>query len=161
LCRSLADMSEVREEEMRDRASTGHPWGPEWPPSSAPREADVRDGGRADELDAFVAVRAAVEVVEEPLAAAEQDGHDHQVHLVDQAGAEVLLDLGDATAEPDVVSTSSPERPLERRLDALVDKVERRPALHRDGRTCVVGEHEHRVVIRRVGPPPATPLVSA
>src|SRR5207302_5403910 len=92
---------------------------------------------------------------------AEQDGHDHQVHVVDQAGAEVLLDLGDATAEPDVVSTSSPERPLERRLDALVDKVERRPALHRDGRTWVVGEHEHRVVIRRVVPPPATPLVAA
>jgi hypothetical protein len=30
----------------------------------------VRDGGRADELDAFVTIGAAVEVVEEPLAVA-------------------------------------------------------------------------------------------
>jgi hypothetical protein len=48
----------------------------------------MRDGGWADELDAFVAFWAAVEVVEEPLAAAEQDGHEHQVQVVDQAGAE-------------------------------------------------------------------------
>ena len=54
----------------------------------------MNDGGRADVLNALVDVWAAVEVVEEPLATAEQDGRDHQMHLIDQAGAQVLLDGG-------------------------------------------------------------------
>ena len=36
-------------------------------------------------------VESACEVVEEPLAVAEHDRHDHDVHLIDQAGAEELL----------------------------------------------------------------------
>jgi len=31
-------------------------------------------------------MRATVQVIEEPLAAAEQDGRDREVHLVDQTG---------------------------------------------------------------------------
>src|SRR5437870_3284054 len=141
--------------------SGGLPLSGPLPSGRPPGEADVRDGGRADELDALVAVWAAVEVFEEPLAAAEQDGHDHEVHLVDQASAEVLLDRGNAAAESDVISVGGLEPSLERRLDAVVNEVERGPALHRDGRTWVVGEHEHRVVERRVVPPPAGPLVAA
>ena len=48
------------------------------------------DGGRADELDAPVASRTAVEPVEERFAASEEDGHDGQVQLVDQLGAQLL-----------------------------------------------------------------------
>jgi hypothetical protein len=48
-------------------------------------EADVRDRRRADELGAPVALGDAVEVVEESLAAAQEDGDDRHVHLVDQA----------------------------------------------------------------------------
>ncbi len=44
---------------------------------------DVGDRGGADELDALVAMRAPVEVIEEALAASEQDRHDRHVHLVD------------------------------------------------------------------------------
>jgi hypothetical protein len=47
---------------------------------------------------------AAVEAVEEPLAAAQQDGHDRHVHFVDQASAEVLLHGGSATSDPDIIS---------------------------------------------------------
>ena len=92
----------------------------------------MRDGASVDELDALVALRAAGKAVEEPLAAAEQDGHDHQVQFVDQPWAEVLLDGGSTTADPDVSSVGGLERSLERLLDPAVDEVERGPALHRD-----------------------------
>jgi hypothetical protein len=51
--------------------------------TAAPDEADVYDGRRADELNALVPRWAAAEVIEETLAAAEKDGHDREVHLVD------------------------------------------------------------------------------
>jgi hypothetical protein len=100
-------------------------------------------------------------VVEQPLTAAEKGGHDRQVQLIDQAGPEVLLDRGGPASEPDVVAVGGLERSLERRIDAVVDEVERGSALHRDGRTGVVGEHEHRVVEGRVVAPPAGPPVAA
>ena len=90
---------------------------------------------RADELHAFVASWAAVEVVEEPLAAAKKDGHDRQMHFVDKASAEILLDGASAAADPDVTSIGGLHRSLERRLDTVVNEVERGPTLHRDGWT--------------------------
>lgn len=80
------------------------------------------DRRRAEELHALIAIWAAVEMVEEPLAAAEEDGHDHQVQVVDQAGAEVLLHGGSATSDPDVTSVGGFERSRERRLDAVWTK---------------------------------------
>ena len=91
----------------------------------------VHDGRRGDELDALVADSAAVEVVEEALTAAEQYWHDRDVHLVDQAGAEVLLDGCHPAAESDVLTVRCVERLLERRFDVVVDEVEGRPALPR------------------------------
>jgi hypothetical protein len=85
-------------------------------------------------------------VIEEALAAAQQDGHDRQVELADQARPEVLLDGGGAAPQPDVVAVGRLDRSLEGRLDAVVDEVERRSSLHRDRRAWVVGEDEHRVV---------------
>jgi hypothetical protein len=64
--------------------------------------ADVRvvgDGRGADKLDALVAGRAAIEVVEQSLAPAEEEGDDMDLHLVDQAGSEVLLGRARAPAE--------------------------------------------------------------
>src|SRR5712671_2391745 len=102
-------------------------------------ETGVDDRIGAAELDALVADRAALEVVEEPLTAAEQDGHDRQVHLVHEAGPQVLLDRGCATAEPDVPAVGSFERSIKGRFDALGDEVERRPALHGDRCPRVMG----------------------
>lgn len=48
----------------------------------------MRDGGWVHELDAFVVVWSVVEVLEEPLAAAEQDGHDHEAQLVEPGADE-------------------------------------------------------------------------
>jgi len=95
-------------------------------------QTDVRHRRGADQLDALVAVGAAVEVVEEPRATAQEDGHDRQVQFVDQAGAQVLLHGRRAAAEAHVLAAGGVERPGQRRLDAVVDEVERRPALHRD-----------------------------
>lgn len=83
----------------------------------------MRNRRRADELSARVALGAVVEVVEEPLAAAEQDRHDRQVYFVDQAGPKVLLHRRSAAADPDFVAVGCLERLLERRLDAVVDEV--------------------------------------
>jgi hypothetical protein len=91
--------------------------------SGLPGETDVRDGRRAHELDGFVARRSAVEMVEEALTAAQEDGDDRDVQFVDQAGAEVLLDGGRATAEPDILPLGGVERSLQRGVDAVVDVV--------------------------------------
>src|SRR5579859_5705192 len=106
-------------------------------------------------------MRAAVETVEEPLAAAEQDRHDYKVHFVDQAGAEVLLNGGRAAAEPHVPAVRGSVCLLQRGLDAIGYEMERRAALHRDRGARIVGEHEDRVMVRRVVSPPALPLVVA
>lgn len=60
--------------------------------------------GRAGQLDTLVAIRPPVEVVEEPLSAAEEDGDDRQVQFVDQAGVKVLPHGWRASADPDVWS---------------------------------------------------------
>jgi hypothetical protein len=99
-----------------------------------PDKASVGDGSRVDELHAFVECRAATEVIEEALAPAEQGGHDRQVQLVDEARPELLQDGGGPASQPDVVAVGGLERSLERRLDAVVDEVERCSSPHRDRR---------------------------
>jgi hypothetical protein len=88
-------------------------------------EAGVRHGGRVDQLDAFVAIGSTVEVVEEPLVTAEQDGHEGQMHLVDQSGSEVLLDGRWAPTDPDVLSIFGLKRLLERGLRTSVGPTRR------------------------------------
>ena len=90
----------------------------------------MHDGGRADQLVAFVALGFAVQMLEEPLSASEQDGDDGQVHLVDQFGPWILLDAGNATAVPDVTFVGDVQRSLGCRLHAVLDEVERGPTLH-------------------------------
>lgn len=83
----------------------------------APGEHRMEDGRRTNELRALVTNRTAVEVIEESLAAAEQDRHDRQVHLVDQPRPKILLDGGRTTAEPDILAGGCRESLVERRLD--------------------------------------------
>ena len=60
---------------------------------------------------------------------------------------------------PDVLTAGGLAGPVERRPDAVADEVEGRAAPHRHRVTRVVGQHEHRVVVRRVVAPPAGPLL--
>jgi hypothetical protein len=64
-------------------------------------------------------------VVEEALTAAEQNGNDRHVQLVDEAGAQVLLDGGHAAAKPHVQSIGGFEGSFQGRLDSVSDEVER------------------------------------
>src|ERR1700738_1948116 len=93
-------------------------------------------------------------------AAAEQNGRDRKVHLVDEAPLQILPDRRDTAADPHVAASLRRARTLERSLDALGDEVERGAALHRDGGARMVCQHEDRTVIRRGGgPPPPPPLL--
>lgn len=56
----------------------------------------MQRGRRTDELGNLVPVWCVRGVVEEPLTAAQQERGVRQVHLVDEPGAEILLDGGDA-----------------------------------------------------------------
>ncbi len=103
--------------------------------AAGPGEPGVRGGGRTDQLDSFVARCAAVQLVEEPFAVAEQDGGDDQAQGVDEPGTKVLLDGGSTTvdvlpagggkgalvecrAQPKPVRRPSPHRPsAARRLE--------------------------------------------
>jgi hypothetical protein len=64
-----------------------------------------------------------------------------------------------AHPDQDVLPAGGFERLLACSLDPAVDELKRRPALHRQGRAGVVGEHEHRVVEGRIVSPPAGPHV--
>src|ERR671916_1637013 len=44
-------------------------------------------------------------------------------------------------------------------VEAVGDEVEGRSALHLDRLAGVMGEHEDRCVVRRLGPPPAAPVL--
>ena len=68
-----------------------------------PIAADVRDrSGRASQLHALVPPGAAVEMVEEPLAATRKDRYHGHIRLVNEAGAKVLLNSGDAAGDPHI-----------------------------------------------------------
>src|SRR4051812_26948429 len=117
--------------------------------------AKMRDARRGP--DDAGRLEVAGDVLEEPRAAAEQDRRDVDLHLLDDAGAQVLLrDVGPA-ADRDVLVAGRLARLRERRLGAVCDERER--AAGQDERLArVVGEDEHRVVEGRLVAPPAVRL---
>jgi hypothetical protein len=121
----------------------------------------VRDGRRRDEVDELQPRGSVVEVVEEPLAAAEQHRRDVHLELIDQPGPEVLLRGRRATSDDHVLPGGCLHRALERGLDPVRHEMERGPTLHLERRAGVVGEDEDGVVVRRVLTPPAAPLLVA
>src|SRR6476619_3744164 len=121
-------------------------------------ECHVRDSAwRGDGLD-LVALFEALQPVPEAYASAEQNRHDHDVHVVDEPGGKEVAHHGGASADPYISAVGGLAGSLERLGGRSVDEVERRPALHLDRRARVVGQDEGRRVERRVGTPPALPL---
>src|SRR5215210_3132894 len=100
-----------------------------------------------------------LDAVEDPLAGAEQDRRDVQRELVDDPGNEGLAHSRGAARD---VYTALPGR-LARLcvsgVETAGDEVEGRPAFHLDRRVSVMGEHKHRRVVRRLGAPPAAPVL--
>jgi hypothetical protein len=79
-----------------------------------PCQVGVHSVRRARKLDNLGALRAAVEMVNEPLAFAEEDRHDGQVQIIDQPDAQVLLDRHGAATEQDVRPVRGRERAVQR-----------------------------------------------
>lgn len=90
---------------------------------------------------------------EHALACTEQGGGDVQGELVDDAGNQGLPDGGGAPGDVHPLVTGDLRRLRVGNLEAFGDEVERRPTFHLDGIVGVMGEHEHRSVVRRFGPP--------
>jgi hypothetical protein len=107
----------------------------------------------AHPLHARKAGGAQVQAVQQRLAAAQQGGRLHQVHLVDQAGPQALAHGGGAAADAHVLVAGGGAGLGQRGLDAVGHKVEDRAALHHQRRARMVRQHEHRHMAgRRVAP---------
>src|SRR3954467_10982753 len=100
-----------------------------------------------------------LDAVEDPLAGAKQDRRDAGRELVDDAGNEGRAHRRGATRDVHAALAGRLTRLCVSSVEAAGDEVEGRPALHLDRLSSVVGEHEDRRVVRRLGTPPATPVL--
>ena len=107
---------------------------------------------RAHLLDLQIA-----DVLEQPLAVAEQDRRDMEPELIDQAGGEVLLDDAGSSTQQDVLVTGDPPRLLEGGPDPVGDEEEGRASFHLLGLTRVMREDEGGDVVGRIVAPPTLP----
>jgi hypothetical protein len=117
----------------------------------------VADRRGVDDANALVASLLPARVVEETCAIAQKHGHDVDIHLVNQAGLQVLLGQGGAAAQGDVFAPPRVLGPLKRCLDALGDEVEGRAALHFERIAGVMRKDEDGHVEGRILSPPAIP----
>src|SRR3954469_4779628 len=97
-----------------------------------PGEGEVGDSRRrGDRLD-VVRILQALKPVPDADAAAEDDRHLDEMHVVDEAGGEEVAYDGGAAADPDVLARSRFAGGLECLGRGGVDEVERGAALHLD-----------------------------
>src|SRR3954465_12048760 len=100
-----------------------------------------------------------LDALEDPLARAEQDRRDVERELVDDPGNEGLAHSRGATRDVYAALAGRLTRLCVSVVEAAGDEVEGPPAFHLDRLVSVMGEHEHRRVVRRLGPPPAAPVL--
>src|SRR4051794_30273325 len=100
-----------------------------------------------------------LDAVEDPLAGAEQDRRDVQRELVDDPGNEGLAHSRGAARDVYAALPGRLARLCVSGVEAAGDEVEGRPAFHLDRLVSVMGEHKHRRVVRRLGTPPAAPVL--
>ena len=120
----------------------------------------VRSQWRALAPGAGVAQGRKVHPFKEPLTRAQQHGGNGDVHLVDQALAQVLLDGVDTATHTHILAPGGFSGTRQSHLDAFRHEVEGGAAFHDQRCAGVVGQHEHRHLVHRViAPPPAPALV--
>src|SRR5947207_6277403 len=68
------------------------------------------------------------------LAGTEQDGPDGEMQLVDQGGAQILADNGDAAAEADVAGARCSPCQLQSGVDTFRDEAKLRSSVHLEWR---------------------------
>src|SRR4051812_30525994 len=103
--------------------------------------------------------RERLDAVENPLAGAEKDRRDVERELVDDPGNEGLPHSGGAARNVYAALSGRLTRLCVSGVEAAGDEVEDRPAFHLDRLVSVMGQHKHRRVVRRLGTPPATPIL--
>src|SRR5689334_24450478 len=101
--------------------------------TSAP-EHDVGGLLRRNELNAFVAKGAHVDLLEQSLSPAQQHGRDGDVQLIDQTLTKVLPDGIRSATDAYILPVGGIARALERLVNAARYEVERRSAVHQDRR---------------------------
>src|SRR6478752_6556260 len=112
----------------------------------------------ADRLDGegrFGAVRA----LPQRHSAPEGDGHDHEVHEVDQSGLEELANRGRPASDTDVEAAGGLLCTLQHVLRCSVHEVKARSVAELDGRMGVVAHDEHRCPKGGLVTPPSAPAV--
>src|SRR4051794_23779813 len=93
--------------------------------------------------------------IEQSLARAQQNGHNVQLHLVHQAGIEILLgDVGSAR-QSDVFSLRGAPGQIVGLLDAFSDEGEHRAALQLERRAGMSRHHEYWMMEWRARSPPS------
>src|SRR5580698_7606206 len=70
--------------------------------ATGPCDADVDKGRRTNVFDTAIVTGARATIVEESLAATQQDGHNRNMHLINERSTQVLLDSGCATSDKDI-----------------------------------------------------------
>src|SRR4051794_31863965 len=100
-----------------------------------------------------------LDAVEDLLAGAEQDRRDVQRELVDDSGNEGLAHSRGAARDVYAALPGRLARLCVSGVEAAGDEVEGRPAFHLDRLVSVMGEDKHRRVVRRLGTPPAAPVL--
>ncbi len=89
--------------------------------------------------------------------AAEQSGRNRDMHLVHEAGRQILPDGGRAAKESDVLRSGGRPSAIQRGVNAVGHEVEHRAAFHLQRCSWMMREHERRCVIRGIRSPPPTP----
>src|SRR5215208_323108 len=107
------------------------------------------DGLKLEPLDA----------VEDPLAGAKQDRRDVERELVDDPGNEGLAHSRGAARDVYAAVAGRLTRLCVSGVEAAGDEVEGGPAFHLDRLLSMMREHKHRRVVRRLGTPPAAPVL--
>src|SRR5436305_3906681 len=100
-----------------------------------------------------------LDALEDPLAGAEQDRRNVERELVDDPGNEGLAHGRGAARDVYAALPGRLARLCVSGVEAAGDEVEGRPAFQLDWLVGVVGEHKHRRVVRRLGTPPAAPVL--
>src|SRR3954466_4569964 len=100
-----------------------------------------------------------LDAVEDPLAGAKQDRRNVERELVHDPGNEGLAHSRGATRDVYAALAGRLTRFCVSGVEAAGDEVESCPAFHLDRLAGVMGEHKHRRVIRRLGTPPAAPIL--
>ncbi len=108
---------------------------------------------------AVIAELGRVNAFQEGFTGTEEDRRECQVHVIDESGAKVLPEGGDAAAQPDIPAVGSVNGSIQRGVNAIGDKVEGGASGHGKRSARVVGEDENRSVVRRIVAPPSLPNV--